>query len=79
MHRVGTDEQHSAVAFVAVEDEDAASRSAARLLITASTQRGVETLARRIHRVGLRAELAVRTHVGVRFSHLGGGAEGTVL
>jgi DNA-binding NtrC family response regulator len=54
---VGIDELHSAVTFLAVEDEDAASRSGARLLITASTQQGVETLARRIHGTGLRAEL----------------------
>lgn len=44
-----------AVAFLADEDEDAASRSPARLLISASTQRGVETLARRIHGGGPRA------------------------
>ena len=56
MH-LGIDELPSAETFVAVEDEDAASRSAARLLITASTQRGVEALARRIHETGLRAEL----------------------
>ena len=57
MHGVGTDEPQSAVTFLAVEDEDAVSRSAARLLITAPTPRGVETLARRIHGAGLRAEL----------------------
>ena len=57
MHGVGTDEPQSAVTFLAVDDEDAASRTAARLLITAPTQRDVETLARRIHAAGLRAEL----------------------
>ena len=57
MHRVGTDEPPSTVTFLAVEDEVAASRSAARLLITAQTQRGVESLARRIHGAGRRAEL----------------------
>jgi two-component system C4-dicarboxylate transport response regulator DctD len=40
----------------AVEDIDAASRSPARLLITASTQPAVETLARRIHGNGPRAQ-----------------------
>jgi DNA-binding NtrC family response regulator len=57
MHRVGADESHSALAFAADEDEDVASRSAARLLITASTQEDVEGLARRIHGAGRRAEL----------------------
>ena len=75
MHRVGTDEPHSAVTFLALEDEDSSSRSAVRLLITASTQRGDEALARRIHGAGLRAELPF-VHVGVRPSHRRGGAEG---
>ena len=56
MHRVGTDEPQSAT-LLAVQDEEAAIQSAARLLITAPTQRGVEALARRIHGAGLRAEL----------------------
>jgi DNA-binding NtrC family response regulator len=65
MHRVRADEPHSAVTVLAVEDEHAASRSAARLLITASTPRGVETLARRIHSGGLRAQLPfVHTSAG---------------
>jgi DNA-binding NtrC family response regulator len=45
-----------ALALLALEDIDAASRSAARLLITASTQQSVETLARRIHGNGRRAQ-----------------------
>lgn len=52
-----TDELHSAATLLAVEDESVASRSAARLLITASTQGAVEALARRIHGAGGRAEL----------------------
>ena len=56
MHSVGTARPHSAVTLLTADDEDVAGRSAARLLITDSTQRGVETLARRIHGAGLRAE-----------------------
>ena len=41
--------------LLAVEDVGAACRSAARLLITTSTQQSVETLARRIHGNGPRA------------------------
>jgi hypothetical protein len=41
-----------ALALLAVGDVNAASRSMARLLITASTQQSVETLARRIHENG---------------------------
>jgi DNA-binding NtrC family response regulator len=44
------------VVLPAVTDEDVTGRSSARLLITASTQRGVETLARRIHEAGPRAQ-----------------------
>ena len=44
------------LALLDVEDVDAAIRSAARLLITASTQQSVETLARRIHGNGPRAQ-----------------------
>jgi DNA-binding NtrC family response regulator len=55
MHRVGTDEPHSAVPVTPVEDEEMASRSPVRLLISAQTQGGVEALARRIHGAGLRA------------------------
>ena len=36
-------------------DEDVASRSPARILITARTQQGVETLAHRVHETGPRA------------------------
>jgi len=35
--------------LIAAEDIDVASRSSARLLITASTQQAVETQARRVH------------------------------
>ena len=56
MHDVGTVERDRAVALLAVEDGDVASRSPARLLITAQTQQGVETLARRIHETGPRAQ-----------------------
>jgi two-component system, NtrC family, response regulator PilR len=45
-----------AVAWPAVEDEEVASRSPARLLITASTHQGVEALARRVHGSGPRAQ-----------------------
>jgi DNA-binding NtrC family response regulator len=55
MHNVGTPERDRAVALLAVEDEDVASRSPARLLITAQTQQRVETLARRVHETGPRA------------------------
>jgi len=51
----GKQEDH-ALALLAVAEVEAASRSPARLLITASTQQAVETLARRIHRSGPRAE-----------------------
>jgi len=55
MHRVGTAEPDNAAALFAGEDEDVASRSHARLLISAATQQGVETLAYRIHETGPRA------------------------
>jgi two-component system response regulator PilR (NtrC family) len=45
-----------ALALLALEDVNVASRSSARLLITASTQQAVETLARRIHASGPRAQ-----------------------
>jgi Nif-specific regulatory protein len=47
--------RRSAAALVAIQDQDVASRSPARLLITAPTQQAVETLARRIHASGPRA------------------------
>lgn len=56
-HFVRADEPPGVARFISVEDEHAASQSAARLLITASTQREVESLARRIHGAGRRAEL----------------------
>jgi DNA-binding NtrC family response regulator len=66
-HGGGTAERQTAMVRPAAvdEDEDVAGRSAARLLITASTQRGVETLARRIHGAGRRAQFPfVRTWAG---------------
>jgi len=56
MQQLGTAVRDKAVALLAVEDEDVASRSPARLLITAATQHGVETLARRVHATGPRAQ-----------------------
>ena len=44
MHNVWTAERDHAVALLAVEDEGVASRSPARVLITAPTQQGVEAL-----------------------------------
>jgi DNA-binding NtrC family response regulator len=62
MHNVRTAESSYALALLAVEDEDAAGRSDATLLITAATQREVEALARRVHGASLRAEFPfVRT------------------
>ena len=55
MHGVGTAEHDNAVALFAGEDVAVASRSYARLLISAATQQGVETLAYRIHETGPRA------------------------
>ena len=57
MQSVGITAPHNMLASSAVEDEDAASRSVSRLLITSPTREGVESLARRIHLAGLRAEL----------------------
>jgi DNA-binding NtrC family response regulator len=56
MHNVETAEWHNAVALDPVEDEQLASRSAARLLITAATHRGLEIVARRVHGAGRRAQ-----------------------
>jgi transcriptional regulator of aromatic amino acid metabolism len=55
MHNVWIAERDHAVALLAVEDEDVASRSPAPLLITAPTEQEVETLARRVHETGPRA------------------------
>ena len=49
-------QEDRALALPAVEDINVASRSSARLLITGSTQQAVETLARRIHASGPRAQ-----------------------
>jgi len=56
MHHAGTPEPLRALVWPAVADEDVAADSAARLLITGATQRGVEALARRIHDAGRRAQ-----------------------
>jgi DNA-binding NtrC family response regulator len=56
MHNLWTAERDHAVALLAVEDEEVASRSPARVLITAPTQQGVEMLARRLHETGPRAQ-----------------------
>ena len=62
MQSVRTAEPRNTLALPAIEDEDAASRSAARLLITSSTRAGVESAARRVHLAGSRAALPfVRT------------------
>ena len=50
------DGDHRVLTALVVEDINVASRSAARLLITASTQQAVETLARRIHANSRRAQ-----------------------
>ena len=50
------DHADHALSLLAVEDVNVASRSPARLLITASTPQAVETLARRIHGIGPRAQ-----------------------
>ena len=56
MHSVGTATGHDARALPATADEEVACRCSERLLITASTERGAETLARRIHGAGPRAQ-----------------------
>ena len=55
MHITGTATGHDAGALPITADEEVACGCAARLLISASTNRGVETLARRIHEAGARA------------------------
>ena len=65
MHNPGTVERRDALALLAVADEEVASQSPARLLITASTQQEVETLARRVHGTGPRAQFPfVQTWAG---------------
>jgi DNA-binding NtrC family response regulator len=56
MHNLGTAERGDALALLPVDDEDVGSQSRARLLITAPTEQRVETLARRIHGAGPRAQ-----------------------
>jgi sigma-54 dependent transcriptional regulator, acetoin dehydrogenase operon transcriptional activator AcoR len=56
MHNLGTAERVDLVALLAVEDEELANQSPVRLLITAPTAQAVETLARRIHGAGPRAQ-----------------------
>jgi hypothetical protein len=61
MHRRGTAARNNAAALPAVEDEDVARQSPARLLlITAATQHGVEMLAHRVHATGPRAQFPFR-------------------
>jgi hypothetical protein len=55
MRSTWTSERDNTVGSLAVEDEDMASRSPVRLLITAPTQQAVETLARRVHETAPRA------------------------
>jgi two-component system response regulator PilR (NtrC family) len=50
------DQEDHALSMLALEDVNVASRSPVRLLITASTPQAVETLARRIHGIGPRAQ-----------------------
>ncbi len=57
IHPVGTEGPLRTATFPAVEDEYAASQTDATLLITASTRRTVEALARQIHAAGARARL----------------------
>ena len=65
IHSVGTAEHDNAVALFAGEDEDVVSRSHARLLISAATQHGVETVAYRVHETGPRARFPfVHTSAG---------------
>jgi DNA-binding NtrC family response regulator len=56
MHGVRTAEPNNARALVTAEGEAMAGRSAARLLITASTPSAVEMIARRVHAASARAE-----------------------
>jgi DNA-binding NtrC family response regulator len=49
-------ERDDHVALLLVEDVTVASRSPSRVLITAPTQQGVETLARHVHDAGCRAQ-----------------------
>ena len=55
MHSVGTGVGHHAAALAITADEEVACACTARLLISASTGRGVESVARRIHDAGPRA------------------------
>lgn len=65
MHSLATTKRDHALASFAVDDVNVASRSPARLLITASTQQVVESLARRIHANGPRAQFPfVQTWAG---------------
>lgn len=65
MHSVGTAERDNAAALLAGQDEDMVSRSHARLLISAATQHGVETVAYRVHETGPRARFPfVHTSAG---------------
>ena len=57
MYPLATEESLCTATLPAVQADDTASRTDARLLITASTPRKVETLARQIHDAGVRATL----------------------
>ena len=56
MHEVRSAGDATSVAGQPVEDEELASRSSARLLISGLTEEGVQMLARRIHMSGPRAD-----------------------
>jgi two-component system C4-dicarboxylate transport response regulator DctD len=56
MDSVGMAARHDAPALPITADEEVARGCAARLLISAATERAVETLARRIHESGPRAQ-----------------------
>ena len=56
MHSLEAIDRDYELALLAVEDVNAASRSDTRLLITASTQQAVETLALHVHDAGSRAQ-----------------------
>ena len=57
MRGLGTPERRNVLALTALEDEDVAARSVAKLLISGASRRGVEAVARRIHGGGRRAQL----------------------
>lgn len=62
MDERGTADRGDGMTLLAVEDEGLATQSPARLLITAPTQQGADTLARRIHGAGPRADSRSSSH-----------------